>query len=117
MSHTRCALCTEMFPAEELDFVAVLPGPDVPVCIGCLGELHEVADLHNDGAHRAQVARGLAQEFGIEDVIANIQFDELRNMPVEGDALPWEQEVAIGAFFGANDAQPARQGRRTGRVA
>ena len=100
----RCALCTNVFLAEELDHVAVLPGPDVPVCTGCLGELHEVADDRNDRAFRAQVVRGLAQEFGIEDVLMDTQLDALREMPE-----PWGEndDLMIASFLSQPESRVA----------
>lgn len=98
---TRCALCLQPTASEALDYIGVLSGPDVPVCIGCRGELLEVADAHNDGAtraHRAAVARGLAQEFGVKDLMSVLNdhvLDDARNDVVMGDELPWEQSIDL----------------------
>ena len=95
---TPCALCLTPTTPEALDHVGVLAGPDVPVCVGCRGELMEVADERNDRAFRAQVCRGLAQEFGVDDVMSVLNdhvLDDVRNDVVMGDELPWEQSMEL----------------------
>lgn len=95
---TVCALCLNPTAPEALDFIGVLTGPDVPVCVGCRGELLEVAEERNDRAFRSQVVRGLAQEFGVEDVmsvLADHVLDDAQNDVIEGDELPWDQSIDL----------------------
>lgn len=57
----RCALCERLTPRANLDHIDV-PRGTVPVCFGCIGELNDIADAHNDAAREHMEACALPCE-------------------------------------------------------